>query len=110
MQVVTTDNTSVTFNTGSILDSSSYVVPGNLAGTTNNIVFSNSTSSPGVLHASDVVIGGKKLSNILTVIQQRLFILDDPSPNKLEKYAALKKAYEHYKLLEKLIGEENNEK
>lgn len=102
MQVITTDNTSVTFNTGSILDGSSYIVPG---ATTSNFAFTNNSSSPGVIHASDVSISGKSLSNTLSVIQQRLSILDDPSPEKLQKYAALKKAYEHYKLLEKLLTE-----
>ena len=35
-------------------------------------------------------------------INERLAILV-PDPAKLEKYAALKKAYEHYKTLEELI-------
>jgi len=37
-------------------------------------------------------------------IMDRLAILDDPDPEKLEKSKALKKAYEHYKMLEKLAG------
>lgn len=44
----------------------------------------------------------------LSKIQQRLAILDDPDPAKLEKYAALKKAYEQYTLLEKLIDSDQN--
>lgn len=106
MQVTTTDNTSVTFNTGSILDGCSYIVSGSSTGpTTSKLVFTNSDTSPGIIHASDVSISGKSLSNTLLIIQQRLAILDEPTPEKLEKYAALKKAYEHYKLLEKLLTE-----
>ena len=39
-------------------------------------------------------------------IEDRLAIVLDPDPKKLEKFKALKKAYDHYKLMEKLIGEE----
>lgn len=48
---------------------------------------------------------GKDLGKILTTIEERLAILN-PDPAKLEKYEALKKAYDHYKLLEKLLNEE----
>lgn len=36
-------------------------------------------------------------------IEQRLCILDEPNPEILEKHKALKRAYEEYKMLEKLI-------
>lgn len=39
----------------------------------------------------------------LEAIEKRLGILDDPDPAILEKHAALKAAYEHYKMLEKII-------
>lgn len=48
---------------------------------------------------------GKNLGELLSTIEDRLAILQ-PDPKKLEKYAALKKAYDHYKTLEKLIGED----
>lgn len=72
-----------------------------------NISNYNFTSTPRTnnLHADDVVINGKSLSKTLESVQERLAILDDPSPEKLKKYTALKKAYEHYKLLEKLLTE-----
>lgn len=54
----------------------------------------------------DLVVNGKNIGKILDKIQDRLSILDEPSPEKLEKHAALKKAYEQYKILEKLIGED----
>lgn len=54
----------------------------------------------------DVKFKGRSLEKLLEKIESRLAILEDPSPKKLEKYAALKKAYEHYKTLERLIGED----
>ena len=54
----------------------------------------------------DIVMNGKSIGKVLEKIEDRLAILMEPSPEKLEKFAALKKAYEQYKLLEKLIGEE----
>lgn len=53
----------------------------------------------------DVKIKGKSILTILESIEDRLSILS-PDPEKLEKYEALKKAYNHYKLLEKLIQED----
>lgn len=54
----------------------------------------------------DIKIKGRSLEKLLTTIEDRLAILQDPDPKKLEKYAALKKAYDHYKTLERLIGED----
>jgi hypothetical protein len=54
----------------------------------------------------DIKWQGRSLGKLLETIENRLAILQEPSPEKLEKYAALKKAYEHYKTLERLIGED----
>jgi len=54
----------------------------------------------------DIKWKGRSLGNLLQSIEDRLAILADPDPVKLEKFAALKKAYDHYKLMEKLIGKE----
>ena len=54
----------------------------------------------------DIKWKGRSLGKLLEKIEDRLAILAEPDPDKLEKYAALKKAYEQYKLMEKLIGEE----
>jgi len=53
----------------------------------------------------DIKIKGRSLEKLLDTIESRLAILQ-PNPKKLEKFEALKKAYEHYKLLEKLVGED----
>lgn len=54
----------------------------------------------------DVKIKGHSILHLLQKIENRLAILQEPDPDKLEKFAALKKAYEHYKTLERLIGDE----
>ena len=54
----------------------------------------------------DIKWQGRSLGTMLEKIEDRLAIISEPTPEKLEKFAALKKAYDHYKLMEKLIGEE----
>lgn len=54
----------------------------------------------------DIKWKGRSLGKLLEKIEDRLAILPEPDPAKLEKFAALKKAYEHYKTLERLIGED----
>jgi hypothetical protein len=49
----------------------------------------------------DIKWKGRSLTNMIETIEKRLAILT-PDPAKLEKFEALKKAYEHYKLMEKL--------
>jgi len=51
-------------------------------------------------------VKGRDLVKLLDTIEDRFAIISDPDPKKLEKFKALKKAYDHYKLMEKLIGEE----
>jgi hypothetical protein len=54
----------------------------------------------------DIKWKGRNLGNLLEKIEDRLAILEEPNPEKLKKFAALKKAYDNYKLLEKLIGDD----
>ncbi len=51
----------------------------------------------------DVKWKGRSLEELFSKIEDRLAILQ-PDPKKLEKYEALRKAYDHYKTLERLIG------
>jgi len=53
--------------------------------------------------ADDVIIDGVSLKESIKSINERLAILT-PDLEKLEKYASLKQAYDHYKMLEALIG------
>ena len=57
---------------------------------------------------ADIKIDGKSLKEFMTKMEQRLSILV-PDPTKLEKFQALKKAYEHYKTMESLCFDEPEE-
>jgi len=39
-------------------------------------------------------------------IEKRLCILQGPDPKSLERFQSLKSAYEDYKIIEKLVGED----
>ena len=99
---ITFSTTSATGATGSI-----YTTSGS-----NGVSWSSVTSSSNLdvkgsaIIDGDLIVGGRSITKMLEKIEDRLAILQEPDPAKLEKYAALKKAYEQYKLLEKLIGEE----
>lgn len=60
----------------------------------------------GTITAKDLELDGVSVKHILQTIQDRLGILV-PDPAKMEKYAALKAAYEHYKTLEALCREDD---
>ena len=73
----------------------------------------NTTTSPSVNISSDgidmaagtdIKVDGKSLKEFMSKMEERLAILV-PDPKKLEQFAALKKAYEHYKLMEQLCQE-----
>jgi hypothetical protein len=75
------------------------------------------TTSPGVNISSDgidmaagtdITVGGKSLKEFMNKMEERLAILV-PNPAKLEQFEALKKAYEHYKLMESLCQEQPKE-
>ena len=57
---------------------------------------------------SDIKIGGRSLVAFMKTMEERLAILV-PDPKKLEKFEALKKAYEHYKTMESLCFDEPEE-
>ena len=54
---------------------------------------------------TDIKIDGKSLKEFMKKMEQRLSILV-PDPAKLERFEALKKAYEHYKTMESLCFDE----
>ena len=57
---------------------------------------------------TDIKIDGKSLKEFMNKMEQRLSILV-PDPAKLEKFEALKRAYEHYKTMESLCFDEPEE-
>jgi len=75
----------------------------------------NNTITPGTVNISatgidmaagtDITVGGQSLKEFMKKMEQRLAILV-PDPKKLEKFEALKKAYEHYKTMESLCFDE----
>lgn len=76
-------------------------------GTTGQYTYTNpgTFESVKVGESGDIKIGNRSLKNFMDSVEKRLCILDNPDPEKLAKFAALKEAYEYYKLMEKLIGE-----
>lgn len=100
----------------SIGSSGSFLTSG-INGTSFNNVNWGTTSTPGIKVTGDaefdgkVRINGQDIAEFMETISKRLSILV-PDPAKLEHFAALKKAYEHYKTLEALCEipkEENKE-
>ena len=100
----------------SIGSSGSFLTSG-INGTSFNNVNWGTTSTPGIKVTGDaefdgkVKINGQDIAEFMETISKRLSILV-PDPAKLEHFAALKKAYEHYKTLEALCEipkEENKE-
>jgi len=75
-------------------------------GTSGHNTSSVNISSDGIDMAAgtDIKVDGKSLKEFMNKMEERLAILV-PDPKKLEQFAALKKAYEHYKLMEQLCQE-----
>ena len=69
------------------------------------------TTTQGKLHiegeGADIVMNGVSLKEILNGITDRLSILQ-PKPELLDKYDNLRQAYEHYKTLEALLHQEDD--
>jgi len=61
-----------------------------------------------VKEGGDIKVKGRSLSEFMTKMEERMAILV-PDPEKLEKFEALKKAYEHYKTMEALCFPEKEE-
>ena len=67
-----------------------------------------STDGIDMAAGTDIKIDGQSLKEFMKKMEQRLAILV-PDPAKLEKFEALKKAYEHYKTMESLCFDEPEE-
>ena len=93
---------STTINSGYTIGSSSsnYYATGTIGINTSPSV---NITSGGIDMAAgtDITVDGKSLKEFMNKLEERLAILV-PDPKKLEQFAALKKAYEHYKLMESL--------
>lgn len=67
-----------------------------------------STDGIDMAAGTDIKIDGKSLKSFMNKMEERLAILV-PDPAKLEKFQALKNAYEHYKTMESLCFDEPKE-
>ena len=89
--------------------SSNYYTTGTGSYTLNNPPTVNITGTGIDMAAgTDISLDGKSLKTFMNKMEERLAILV-PDPSKLEKFEALKKAYEHYKLMESLCQEQPKE-
>jgi hypothetical protein len=66
------------------------------------------TDGVNIKEGGDLKIGNVSLKDFISKMEQRLAILV-PDPEKLEKFEALKKAYEHYKTMESLCFPDEKE-
>jgi len=68
------------------------------------------TSNPGLVIDGDIKWNGRSLGKLLEKIEDRLAILTEPTPERLERFAALREAYDAYKLIDTLcVGEGNKD-
>jgi len=78
-------------------------------GTGANWASTNATTATGKLKVegkdADIFINGQSLSDWMSAVDKRLSILR-PDPELLEKYEALRNAYDTYKTLESLLYEQ----
>jgi hypothetical protein len=75
-------------------------------------------SNYGTIHLSGVhprittdksIIDLDELGELISILKER-FLIITPDLEKHEKYQALKKAYDHYKLIESMLGDESDNK
>jgi hypothetical protein len=117
---ITLDSSTMYSSNTITLPSSSYTISGAAGSTlysTGTGYAWNTTTSPSVninsdgidmAAGTDITVGGKSLKQFMDKMEERLAILV-PNPKKLEQFEALKKAYEHYKLMESLCQESPKE-
>ena len=68
------------------------------------------TSNPGLVVDGDIKWNGRSLGKFLEKIEDRLAILQEPDPERLERFAALREAYDAYKLIDTLcVGDGNKD-
>jgi len=117
---LTTMNSNSTYNlkTGSVtipsswnMGSSGTVYTTNTGNIGLNPIWTNTTPPPpNLVVDGDIKWNGRSLGNLLEKIEDRLAILVDPTPERLERFAALREAYDAYKLIDTLcVGEGNKD-
>jgi len=84
-----------------------YITTGS-GGLSNNGTIHISGTNP-TLATDNVKIDLNELGELISILKER-FLIITPNFEKMEKYQALKKAYDHYKLIESMLGDENDNK
>lgn len=74
---------------------------------TGNGDFSESTTKVYVDTSTLTISALQEVQKEIKQIKDRLCLLDNPDSNLMKKYPALKEAYENYKMIEKLVNENN---
>jgi hypothetical protein len=90
-----------------IFDASGLTAPTITIGDNFSMNTNNSLEVDGNITCKDKDGNVINVGDTLSAIKDRLAILQ-PDPKKLEQWEALREAYEHYKSLEALIGQEEN--
>ena len=98
--IMSSDTIDVQYNT---MNNITYTVPSHTS--TSTITLTPPTYDEDLCVDGDIKVGGKSLKDFMETVSDRLSILT-PDPKLLEKYDALKEAYEHYKILEKLCTDD----
>jgi hypothetical protein len=107
--ITSINNINSTWHTGTTGTSGQYYTAGTNGNNWSNPATVNiSNTGIDMAAGTDIKVDGKSLKEFMTKMEQRLAILV-PDPAKLEKFEALKKAYEHYKTMESLCFDEPKE-
>lgn len=104
---ISTNGTYTTNSTGIIGISNSgtgTALPG-----ANPIWTTTGTSKPNLVIDGDIKWNGRSLGELLEKIEDRLAILVEPTPERLERFTALREAYDAYKMLDTLCGDDKKD-
>ena len=75
-----------------------------------NPIYGTTINPEVLITEKDIKVGKMSLKDHMQKVNERLAILEDPDPKKLEKFKALREAYEHYKVLDALCGDNESDK
>jgi hypothetical protein len=64
---------------------------------------------PNLVVDGDIKWNGRSLGTLLEKIEDRLAILIEPTPERLERFTALREAYDAYKMLDTLCGDDKKD-
>jgi len=105
---VVTSTTSTVPNSGGLSTAPYPYITTGTGGLSNHGTVHISGTNP-TLSTDKVKIDLNELGELIKVLKER-FLIITPDFEKMEKYQALKKAYDHYKLIESMLGEESDDR